>query len=67
VACISSICRRLLLAALAPVLAGITPVYGDSHLLYFEAQGVAGYSSQKDRAIYYSMNPDGEMQKNSVG
>src|SRR3990172_5848269 len=37
------------------------------HLLYFEAQGVAGYSSDKHRAIYYSMNPDAEMQKPSLG
>ena len=37
------------------------------HLLYFEAQGIAGYSSQARKPIYYSMNPDAEMQKPSVG
>ena len=37
------------------------------HLLYFEAQGIAGYSSEVKRPIYYSMNPDAEMQKPSVG
>ncbi len=37
------------------------------HLLYFEAQGIAGYSSEIDRAIFYSQNPDAEMQKPSVG
>jgi hypothetical protein len=37
------------------------------HLLYFEAQGVAGYSSQVSKPIYFSMNPDAEMQKPSVG
>ena len=37
------------------------------HLLYFEAQGVAGYSSDAHRMIYYSMNPDAEMQKPSLG
>jgi hypothetical protein len=37
------------------------------HLLYFEAQGVAGYSSQVNKPIYYSMNPDAEMQKPSIG
>jgi hypothetical protein len=36
-------------------------------LLYFEAQGIAGYSSELKRAIFYSMNPDAEMQKPSVG
>lgn len=37
------------------------------HLLYFEAQGIAGYSSQLEKPIYYSMNPDAEMQKPSLG
>jgi hypothetical protein len=37
------------------------------HLLYFEAQGIAGYSSELDKAIFYSMNPDAEMQKPSLG
>ncbi len=36
-------------------------------LLYFEAQGIAGYSSQVRKPIYYSMNPDAEMQKPSMG
>jgi hypothetical protein len=38
-----------------------------SHLLYFEAQAVAGYSTEVGRAISYSQNPDAEMQKPSVG
>jgi hypothetical protein len=45
-------------------------VAGAAHadrLLYFEAQGVAGYSSEVGRPIYYSQNPDAEMQKPSVG
>lgn len=58
--------KRLPLLALA-LLAISTPAYGDSHLLYFEAQGIAGYSSLQSKAIYYSMNPDAEMQKPSVG
>ena len=37
------------------------------HLLYFEAQGIGGYSSEIRKPIYYSMNPDAEMQKSSVG
>ena len=37
------------------------------HLLYFEAQGIAGYSSVVKRPIYYSMNPDAEMQKPGIG
>jgi hypothetical protein len=37
------------------------------YLLYFEAQGILGYSSELDKTIYYSMNPDAEMQKPSLG
>ncbi len=37
------------------------------HLLYFEAQGIGGYSSESRKPIYYSMNPDAEMQKSSLG
>ena len=37
------------------------------HLLYFEAQGVAGYSSALKKTSFYSMNPDAEMQRPSVG
>jgi hypothetical protein len=37
------------------------------HLLYFEAQGIAGYSSEIRKGIFYSMNPDAEMQKPSLG
>jgi hypothetical protein len=39
----------------------------DDHLLYFEAQGIYGYSSEFNKPIYYSMNPDAEMQKPSLG
>ena len=37
------------------------------HLLYFEAQGIAGYSSELNKAIFYSQNVDAEMQKPSIG
>jgi len=43
------------------------PVWATDHLLYFEAQAIAGYSSEVRRPIYYSQNPDAEMQKPSVG
>jgi hypothetical protein len=36
-------------------------------LLYVEAQGIAGYSSDLNKAIFYSQNPDAEMQKPSLG
>lgn len=62
-----SICNRPHLVLLAAILLGTAPAYGDGHLLYFEAQGIAGYSSSQGKTIYYSMNPDAEMQKPSVG
>ena len=37
------------------------------HLLYFEAQEIFGYSSALGKTIPYSMYPDVEMQKPSVG
>jgi len=39
----------------------------DDHLLYFEAQGIAGYSSGLNKMIFYSQTPDAEMQKPSLG
>ncbi|MCX5811827.1 MAG: hypothetical protein NT178_04700 [Proteobacteria bacterium] len=42
-------------------------VQAADQLLYFEAQGIAGYSSELRKPVYYSMNPDAEMQKPSVG
>jgi hypothetical protein len=42
-------------------------VRADDHLLYFEAQAVGGYSSDLHKGILYSMNPEAEMQKPSVG
>jgi len=40
---------------------------GADHLLYFEAQGIAGYSSELNKAIFYSHDPHAEMQKPSLG
>jgi len=37
------------------------------YLFYFEGQGIAGYSSAQKKTIYYSMDPDAEMQKPSLG
>ncbi len=53
-------------AAIAFVAATPSP-RAQSSLLYFEAQGVAGYSSALDKAIYYSMAAEDPMQKPSVG
>jgi hypothetical protein len=41
--------------------------YADSGLLYLEAQGVGGYSSLRDKGIYYSMSQNDVMQKPSIG
>jgi hypothetical protein len=45
----------------------VSPAFGKSYLLYLEAQGVGGYSTAEDEAIYYSMNRLDVMQKPSVG
>lgn len=64
---ISSISRKLLVILFLLAWPGVTPAHADNYLLFFEAQGVAGYSSQLGEPIYYSMNPAAEMQKSSVG
>lgn len=58
---------RISFMVLTAALAASAPAYGDNSLLYFEAQGVAGYSSSQDELIYSSMEPDAEMQKPSLG
>jgi hypothetical protein len=45
----------------------ICVAHAEDQLLFFEAQGIAGYSSEIKKNIYYSMNPDAEMQKPSLG
>lgn len=59
--------KRLILV-LGLIIFGLSPgANAADHLLYFEAQGIAGYSSQVEKPIYYSLNPDAEMQKPSLG
>ena len=52
-------CWSLLVAASA--------AHAADHLLYLEGQGVLGYSSAQKEVIPYSMNPEAEMQKPSIG
>jgi hypothetical protein len=59
--------RSSAVLAAALLLAGAGPASASSQLLFFEAQGVAGYSSAQDEAIFYSMNPREIMQKPTVG
>jgi opacity protein-like surface antigen len=51
-----------LLASLLP-----TAALASSRLLYFEAQGVAGYSDKEDGIIFHSESAEDVMQKSSVG
>jgi hypothetical protein len=51
------------LALFAPVGAA----QASDQLLYFEAQGIAGYSTEIKKTVFYSMNPDAAMQKPSLG
>lgn len=56
-------------AALAALLllCGAGAARASSQLVFFEAQGVAGYSSALDDAIFYSMNSREIMQKPTIG
>ena len=47
------------------ILAGLA--FADADLFYTEIQGVAGYSSAADRAVYRSGRADDAMQLNSIG
>ena len=58
---------KIIAAAVLALLVSASPVFGKSYLLYLEAQGVGGYSTENDEATYYSMNPVDVMQKPSVG
>ncbi|MGE5842430.1 MAG: hypothetical protein ACM335_09145, partial [Deltaproteobacteria bacterium] len=58
---------RIVIGVMLALLVSAGPVFGKSYLLYLEAQGVVGYDTAEDEAIYYSMNPLDEMQKPSVG
>ena len=49
------------------VLLSAGPVFASSYLLYFEAQGVGGYSTEKDGPIYYSVDKADVMQKPGIG
>ncbi|MHB8772358.1 MAG: hypothetical protein ACYC7J_15295 [Syntrophales bacterium] len=59
--------KALLAGAIGLSLLALAGAAQADYLLFFEAQGVAGYSSEVRRPIYYSQNPDAEMQKPSVG
>ena len=58
---------RIIVALVHILLLSAGPAFAKSYLFYLEAQGVAGYSTENDEAIYYSMNPMDVMQKPGVG
>lgn len=53
--------------ALLVCLPAAARAHGDAYQLFFEAQGIGGYSTARRSDIYYSMEPDAEMQKPAVG
>jgi len=57
---------RLGLLSFSLALAG-SPLAASSYLFYLEAQGVAGYSSAAQKAVFYSLSPKEAMQKPSLG
>ena len=46
---------------------GVSAASASNSLLYFEAQGVTGYSSMSGGIVYHSMHKHDAMQKNGVG
>jgi hypothetical protein len=56
---ISVLCLGLVLLA--------AQAWSSDHVLYFEGQEILGYSSALGKTIPYSVSPDAEMQKPSVG
>ena len=55
------------LFVLSTVIFGVSAVNAADSLLYFEAQGIAGYSSMEDEMIYHSIHKHDAMQKNGIG
>jgi len=55
------------LFVLLHVVFGVSAAGAADNLLYFEAQGIAGYSSIDDGAVYHSMHKHDAMQKNGIG
>jgi hypothetical protein len=58
-------CKALIFCIYLVFLSGAA--WASDHLLHFEGQEVFGYSSALQKTIPYSMEPDSEMQKPSVG
>ncbi len=65
----SSRYKRISIAVLTPIalLMASHLASAKSYLFYLEAQGVAGYSTEQEKAIYYSMSQEDAMQKPSLG
>lgn len=54
-------------AAIVALLLAALPAFASDYLLYLEAQGVVGYSFRDREVQFFSMNPEAEMQKPSLG
>jgi hypothetical protein len=59
--------KVLIIPVIVCILLQISAAEASDHLLYLEGQGVLGYSSALGKTIPYSMNPEAEMQKPSLG
>jgi hypothetical protein len=59
--------KRKILGALLMVAAGVPRLSAQSYLLYFEAQGVGGWSSAAGKFVTFSMSRDEVMQKPGLG
>ena len=64
----SSRCKLTVAAlSLLALLGAADRASAESYLFYLEAQGVAGYSTEQEKAIYYSLSQEEAMQKPSLG
>jgi hypothetical protein len=64
----SSRCKLTVAAlSLLALLGAADRASAESYLLYLEAQGVAGYSTEQEKVIFYSLSQEEAMQKPSLG
>jgi len=59
--------KSILLAFTIVAVSGVSGASAADSLLYFEVQGIAGYSSMDDGVVYHSGHRHDVMQKNGIG
>jgi hypothetical protein len=59
--------KKRILGALLILVVAAPSVFSASYLFFFEAQGIAGYSSSAKKAVFFTMSQMEAMQKPSLG